>query len=361
MFRIKRFLKKHLNRKITYRPQHRCLEMENATAINQAHAAVVTNDFNYDAWGLSIETLFNPTYSSTFGSFNSPNPQRHRYNSKEQISSSRFYDYGARQYDPVIGRWLSVDPLADHPNQIGISPYAFLNNNPVNNIDPDGRLPIPLITGAIGAAGGLIYGLVKGKSWKETAALTAGGFVAGATLGFGTAGIAALGGIEAIGGAGATMITLGSGVAGGMIGNAVEQGVKVSLGESSSFSGNEVVLNGAFGMSEVVLGPAGKAVEGAAKNAVQDGLSQMFKPASRAEIRSTQRELASQIRASALPGTISKSEAKSAAKQLVTAAQQQRANTLKGTIRILNGAVDVSVSAMQTTVSEETKNKLNNQ
>ena len=32
--------------------------MENATFINQAYPAVVTNDFNYYAWGLSIETLF---------------------------------------------------------------------------------------------------------------------------------------------------------------------------------------------------------------------------------------------------------------------------------------------------------------
>jgi RHS repeat-associated protein len=130
-----------LNKKIKYRPQHRCLEMENATAINQAYSAVVTNDFNYDAWGLSIETLFNPTYSSTFGSFNSPNPQRHRYNGKEQITSSRFYDYGARQYDPVIGRWLSVDPLAEEGKQW--SSYVYTFNNPLGYTDPDGRWPWP--------------------------------------------------------------------------------------------------------------------------------------------------------------------------------------------------------------------------
>ncbi len=317
---------------------------ENGTLIQTART-------DFDPWGVVLKSSQANTFSNRF---------EYQGKETEKTFGLNRISLGARSYNPTIGRMDNVDPLADHPNQVGISPYAFSNNNPVNLIDPDGRLPIPLITGAIGAAGGLIYGLVKGKSWKETAALTAGGFVAGATLGFGTAGIAALGGIEAIGRAGATMITLGSGVAGGMLGNAAEQGVKISLGESSSFSGNEVVLNGAFGMSEVVLGPAGKAAEGAAKNAVQDGLSQMFKPASRAEIRSTQRELASQIRSSALPGAISKSEAKSAAKQLVTAAQTQRANTLQGTIRISNGAVDVSVNAMQTAASEETKNKLNN-
>jgi RHS repeat-associated protein len=116
--------------------------MENATSINQEYPAVVTNDFNYDAWGLSIETLFNPTYSSTFGSFNSPNPQHHRYNGKEQISTSRFYDYGARQYDPVIGRWLSVDPLAHLRSWV--SPYNFVQNNPINRVDPDGALDAPI-------------------------------------------------------------------------------------------------------------------------------------------------------------------------------------------------------------------------
>ena len=62
------------------------------------------------------------------------------------------YDYGARNYDPAIGRWLQVDPLADHPNQLDKSPYQYAWNNPVLLTDPDGRCPACLIKGATGAA-----------------------------------------------------------------------------------------------------------------------------------------------------------------------------------------------------------------
>ncbi len=39
-------------------------------------------------------------------------------------------------------RFMSVDPLADHPNQVDKSPYAYAWNNPIKLSDPDGRCPI---------------------------------------------------------------------------------------------------------------------------------------------------------------------------------------------------------------------------
>lgn len=47
------------------------------------------------------------------------------------------YDFGARLYDPRVGRWLSLDPLAS--KYAGVSPYAFAANNPVLLVDPNGR------------------------------------------------------------------------------------------------------------------------------------------------------------------------------------------------------------------------------
>jgi RHS repeat-associated protein len=65
--------------------------------------------------------------------------QERKCNGKEFVEMSGYdtYDYGARGYYPAIGRFTSVDPMAEnHPE---ISPYAYCLNNPVNMIDPDGR------------------------------------------------------------------------------------------------------------------------------------------------------------------------------------------------------------------------------
>lgn len=47
---------------------------------------------------------------------------------------------GAREYDPSIGRFVSVDPLIDVNDPQQINPYPYSNNNPTTYTDPDGRM-----------------------------------------------------------------------------------------------------------------------------------------------------------------------------------------------------------------------------
>ena len=94
-------------------------------------------------------------FGMDIASYNGGLDNKYRYNGKEfqnDVINSRnlqWYDYGARFYDPVIGRWHSVDPSAE--DYFSCSPYVYVGNNPIRRVDPDGNDAWDIVLG-LGAA-----------------------------------------------------------------------------------------------------------------------------------------------------------------------------------------------------------------
>ncbi|MEZ4774797.1 MAG: RHS repeat-associated core domain-containing protein [Bacteroidia bacterium] len=65
------------------------------------------------------------------------NPYRYTGKELETDLDLGLYDYGARWYDPAAGRWWGVDAMAEE--YFSISPFAYVANNPVKFIDPNGE------------------------------------------------------------------------------------------------------------------------------------------------------------------------------------------------------------------------------
>ena len=82
--------------------------------------------------------IFDGGYAQASAATN-PDFQPYKYNGKEldKIHGLNTYDYGARQYDPILARWDREDPLAE--DYRGISPYVYCKNSPAKYIDPNGK------------------------------------------------------------------------------------------------------------------------------------------------------------------------------------------------------------------------------
>ena len=87
----------------------------------------VDKTYDYDAYGNE--------YARDLGDSNP-----FRYCGEYYDTETGFIYLRARYYDPMVGRFTSVDPIKD-----GLNWYAYCENNPVAYIDPSGKEPISLI------------------------------------------------------------------------------------------------------------------------------------------------------------------------------------------------------------------------
>lgn len=134
-----------------------------------------------------------------------------QFTGKERDQETGLDYFGLRYASTAQGRFTSPDP-----NGAGASlfdpqswnAYSYVNNRPLSHVDPDGDVPIPVITGGIGAGVGALVGggfevwkqyAKDGRvtNWGKVGTAAGGGFIAGGlaglTLGIGTgAGAAAV-------------------------------------------------------------------------------------------------------------------------------------------------------------------------
>ena len=94
----------------------------------------VLEENNYYPFGMLNAQLSAPGITDPINNY--------KYNGKElqKELSLQWLDYGARFYDPQIGRWTTPDPLSEVNRKW--SPYRYGYDNPIRFIDPDGMLEI---------------------------------------------------------------------------------------------------------------------------------------------------------------------------------------------------------------------------
>ena len=82
--------------------------------------------YAYDVWGNVLQQT--GTIENSFV-----------FTGRERDSETSLYYYRARSYEPQIGRFLQKDPLGGDQ---GKNLYPYVQNNPVNRIDPSGKADI---------------------------------------------------------------------------------------------------------------------------------------------------------------------------------------------------------------------------
>jgi RHS repeat-associated protein len=120
----------------------------------------IIEENNYYPFGMKHEG-----YNSNVSSHTNSAASKYKYNGKEmeEALGLDWYHYGARFYDPTIGRWFTPDALTE--KYLADSPYGYSMNNPVLFVDPDGNVVeicCDELKSALKGVGATLWGEVTG-------------------------------------------------------------------------------------------------------------------------------------------------------------------------------------------------------
>ncbi len=109
----------------------------------------VTNHLGSVAARMDVSGTLSETYRYLpFGELFAGTATTHEFTGKERDQESGLDYFGARYLASCHGRWMSVDPLSgDNTDPRQLNRYAYVHNDPVNFIDPDGKGEITITIG----------------------------------------------------------------------------------------------------------------------------------------------------------------------------------------------------------------------
>ncbi|MFD5629974.1 DUF6531 domain-containing protein [Streptomyces sp. NPDC127072] len=187
----------------------------------------------YDATGKETYTYSYSPWGETTGKASTTNGQTSVFGYTGQYKDP--YLTGrlalrARSYDPATARFTTTDPIPADTRSANPSPYAYANNDPVNQADPSGKCPLCVSAGIGAAFGAVIEGSIyswqhrdSGFSWGGLAEASGRGAITGGIGGLlmpgaGNAAARGLGlsGGRAIAASAATNAAVGAGYAWGV-------------------------------------------------------------------------------------------------------------------------------------------------
>jgi len=213
-----------------------------------------------DASGVKVRSYDYKPFGDTAGQSGSTANTR-GYGGHIKDDESGLIYMGARYYDPALGRFISPDTIIpDTTNPQAFNRYSYVYNNPINNTDPSGHMPVVAavvaVVGAIGAGGTILAVAVIG------AVCTVAGYATKNPL------LSSIGGILLGFSGGYAMPIGGSAFAGGLLGASVagatspisplDPGLKQAVGWAYSAYGLIRSLSDSSGKSQQQDSTGGK-------------------------------------------------------------------------------------------------------